>query len=67
MSNLTQQGAITYVGGYYRNSARANIDQNWGDRLSLGLQTFYSTQRDAGANQDGGNAASSASRARRRS
>jgi TonB-linked SusC/RagA family outer membrane protein len=54
VSNLTQQGAITYVGGYYRNSARANIDHNWGDRLSLGLQTFYSTQRDAGANQDGG-------------
>ena len=55
VSNLTQQGAITYVGGYYRNSVRANIDHRWGDRLSLGLQSFYSTQRDAGANQDGGN------------
>ena len=55
VSNLTNQGAIKGVGGYYRNSVRANIDQRFGDRLSLALQSFYSTQRDEGANQDGGN------------
>jgi hypothetical protein len=45
VSNLTNQGSIRYLGGYNRNSARANIDHRFGDRLSLGLQTFYSTQR----------------------
>jgi TonB-linked SusC/RagA family outer membrane protein len=54
VSNLTQQGAIRYVGGYYRNSVRANIDHRFGDNLNIGLQSFYSTQRDAGANQDAG-------------
>jgi TonB-linked SusC/RagA family outer membrane protein len=55
VSNLTNQGAIKYVGGYYRNSARANIDHRFGDQLSMSLNTFYSTQRDAGSNQEGGN------------
>ena len=56
VSNLTNQGAIKGVRGYYRNAVRANIDQRFGDQVSLGLQSFYSTQRDAGANQDNGGA-----------
>ncbi len=57
VSNLTNQGSLRYLGGYYRNSVRANIDQRWRDNLSLALQTFYSTQRSQGDNQDfgGGN------------
>ena len=57
VSNLTQQGSIRYLGGYYRNSARANIDQRFGDRLTLSLTTFYSANRSQGDNQDfgGGN------------
>lgn len=58
LSNLTNQGSIRYLGGYTRNGVRANIDQAFGSKLSLGLQTFYSTQRSQGDNQDfgGGNA-----------
>ena len=57
VANLTNQGSLRYLGGYYRNSVRANIDQRWRDNLSLALQTFYSTQRSQGDNQDfgGGN------------
>lgn len=57
VANLTNQGSLRYLGGYYRNSVRANIDQRWRDNLSLALHTFYSTQRSQGDNQDfgGGN------------
>jgi TonB-linked SusC/RagA family outer membrane protein len=57
VSNLTQQGAIRHLGGFYRNSARANIDQRFGDRVTLSLNTFYAATRSQGDNQDfgGGN------------
>jgi len=54
VANLTHQGAMTYLGGYYRNSVRANIDQRWRDNLNLGIQTFFSTTRSQGDNQDNG-------------
>jgi TonB-linked SusC/RagA family outer membrane protein len=57
VANLTNQGSLRYLGGYYRNSVRANIDQRFRDNLNMTLQTFYSTQRSQGDNQDfgGGN------------
>ena len=53
-SNLSHQGSLTYLGGYYRNGVRANIDQRWRDNLSLNIQTFYSATRSQGENQDNG-------------
>lgn len=55
VSNLTNQGSIRYLGGYYRNAVRANIDQRFGDQVTLTLNTFYSTQRSYGDNQDANN------------
>jgi TonB-dependent SusC/RagA subfamily outer membrane receptor len=52
VSNLTNQGAFRFLGGYVRNGVRANIDQRFSDRLSLSLQTFYSATRSSGDNQD---------------
>jgi len=52
VSNLTNQGSIRYLGGYYRNALRANIDQRFGDKVSLTLNSFYSANRSQGDNQD---------------
>ncbi len=52
VSNLTNQGAFRFLGGYVRNGVRANIDQRFRDNLSLSLQTFYSATRSSGDNQD---------------
>lgn len=48
-----QQGAVRFVDGYSRNSARLNVDQSVSDKLSLSLSTYYAQTRDAGT--DGGN------------
>lgn len=58
VSNLTQQGSIRYLGGFYRNTVRANIDQRWSEKLSLAIQSSYTASRSQGDNQDfgGGNA-----------
>ncbi len=50
--NLVQQGAIKYLGGFVRNSARVNIDQRFGDRISANINTFYSQSTDHGAQLD---------------
>lgn len=49
LGNLTQQGAIQGMGGFKRNSARVNIDQRFGDRISFNVNTFYSQSQDQGA------------------
>jgi TonB-linked SusC/RagA family outer membrane protein len=49
LGNLTQQGAIQAMGGFVRNSARVNVDQRFGDRISLNINTFYSQSQDHGA------------------
>lgn len=52
LGNLTQQGAVQYLGGFVRNSARVNLDQRFGDRLSANINTFYSQSADHGSNLD---------------
>jgi TonB-linked SusC/RagA family outer membrane protein len=51
-ANLTQQGAIRYIGGFVRNSARVNVDQRFGERVSMNVNTFFSQTQDHGANID---------------
>lgn len=52
LGNLTQQGAIQGLGGFVRNSARVNVDQRLGDRISANINTFYSQSEDHGAQLD---------------
>ncbi len=52
LGNLTQQGAVKYIGGFVRNSARVNVDQRFSDRISLNINSFYSQTIDRGANID---------------
>lgn len=52
LGNLTQQGAIQGMGGFTRNSARVNVDQRFGDRISFNINTFYSQSEDHGAQLD---------------
>ena len=49
-----QAGAFQYLRGYERGSARLNLDQLIGTKLSFTGTTYYSTQRDDGTNQQGG-------------
>ena len=44
--NSTQQGAVRYLSGYRRNSARVNVDQRFSDKLTGTLNTFYAQTRD---------------------
>ena len=50
LGNLVQQGAIQGMGGFLRNSARLNVDQRFGDRISANVNTFYSEDMDHGSN-----------------
>jgi len=52
LGNLTQQGAIKFIGGFVRNSARVNVDQRFGDRVSGNINSFYSQTVDHGGNID---------------
>lgn len=54
LGNLTQQGAVQFLGGFVRNSARVNVDQRWGDRFSANINSYYSQTVDHGANLEGG-------------
>jgi TonB-linked SusC/RagA family outer membrane protein len=49
-----QAGAFEFLRGYERGSARLNLDQLIGTKLSFTGTTYYSTQRDDGTNQQGG-------------
>ena len=55
LSNLKQQGAITFLDGFSRNSARVNIDQRFGDRLSANINSYFSQTVDHAAQLDDGN------------
>jgi TonB-linked SusC/RagA family outer membrane protein len=46
IANLSQQGAVQYMGGFVRNSARVNMDQRFGDRFSANLNSYYSQSID---------------------
>ena len=49
-----QSGAFQFLRGYERGSARLNLDQLIGSKLSFTGTTYYSTQREDGGNQQGG-------------
>jgi TonB-linked SusC/RagA family outer membrane protein len=51
-----QAGAFEFLRGYERGSARLNLDQLIGSKLSFTGTTYYSTQREDGSNQQGGGA-----------
>jgi TonB-linked SusC/RagA family outer membrane protein len=52
IGNLTQQGPVQFMGGFVRNSARVNVDQRFGDRLSGNINSFYSQVVDHGGHLD---------------
>ena len=54
IGNLTQQGAVQFMGGFVRNSARVNVDQRFGDRISANINSYYSQVVDQGAQLEGG-------------
>ncbi|GAC1412943.1 MAG: TonB-dependent receptor [Gemmatimonadaceae bacterium] len=54
LGNLTQQGAVQFIGGFLRNSARVNVDQRWGERISANINSYYSQTVDHGAQLEGG-------------
>ena len=54
IGNLTQQGAVQFLGGFVRNSARVNVDQRFGDRVTANINSYYSQTIDHGAQFDNG-------------
>ena len=52
LANSQQQGAITDMEGFARNSGRVNLDQRFGDRISGNINTYYSETTDHGAHLD---------------
>ncbi len=52
VANLSQEGAIRALPGFNRNSARINVDQRFGDRVSGNVNTYYSESIDHGAQLD---------------
>ena len=52
ISNLVQEGAVTFLPGFTRNSARVNIDQRFSDRVSANINSYYSQTIDHAANFD---------------
>ena len=52
VSNFVQEGAVRFLPGFVRNSARINVDQRFGDRLTSSLNTFYSQSVDHASNFD---------------
>jgi TonB-linked SusC/RagA family outer membrane protein len=56
VSDTRQAGAFEFLDGYKRNTARLNVDQLIGNKVSLQATTFYSASTEDGGNQDGGTA-----------
>jgi len=46
ISNFVQQGALEFLEGFVRNSARVNVDQRFGDRVSANVNSYYSQTVD---------------------
>ena len=57
VSGLDQGGAIKYLNGFQRQTARLNLDQRIGSRWTASLTTFYARgQKDGWFQEDGGSA-----------
>jgi len=52
ISNFVQQGAIEHIEGFVRNSARVNVDQRFGDRITANVNSYYSQTIDHAAHLD---------------
>lgn len=52
--NLSQEGAIRGFNGFFRNSARLNLDHQFSERWSLQMRSGYSRTTQDGLNQAGG-------------
>ncbi|HEY4733740.1 MAG TPA: SusC/RagA family TonB-linked outer membrane protein [Gemmatimonadaceae bacterium] len=52
LSNFVQEGAVKDMAGFTRNSARVNVDQRFGDRISANVNSYYSSTIDHGSNFD---------------
>ena len=51
-----QAGAFEYLEGFNRTTGRLNLDQAFGDKVTVQATSFYSVQEDDGANQESGTA-----------
>lgn len=54
VSSLRQAGAIRFLDGFERYSARLNVDQRVGSAWSISLRSFYSRNYQDGFQEDGG-------------
>ena len=54
LSYLRQAGAIRYLDGFTRYTARLNLDQSIGGNVQLALRTFLSRGNSDGLSQEGG-------------
>lgn len=55
ISNTGQTGSIRGLTGLKRNTVRLNLSQQFAQKFTVGLNTFYSRVGQDGLNQDGGN------------
>jgi TonB-linked SusC/RagA family outer membrane protein len=53
VSNTTQQGSIQYLKGLKRNTVRLNVSQNFAQKWTVAVNTFYSRLDQDGLNQSG--------------
>jgi len=53
VSNTTQQGSIKFLQGLKRNTVRLNVTQNFAQKWTVALNTFYSRLDQDGLNQSG--------------
>ncbi|HET9453774.1 MAG TPA: SusC/RagA family TonB-linked outer membrane protein [Gemmatimonadaceae bacterium] len=54
-SNYIEEGAIKFLDGYKRQSARLNVDQEVGEDWTFGVRTFYSRNWSDGGNFENNN------------
>ncbi|HEY3113653.1 MAG TPA: SusC/RagA family TonB-linked outer membrane protein [Gemmatimonadaceae bacterium] len=52
LSNFAQEGAVKFLPGFTRNSARVNVDQRFGDRVTANVNSYYSSTIDHASNFD---------------
>jgi len=57
ISGLDQGGAIKYLSGFQRNTARLNLDQRIGPRWTASLTSFFARGQKDGFNQEDGGSA----------
>jgi TonB-linked SusC/RagA family outer membrane protein len=49
-----QKGAFEFLDGYSRTTGRLNLDQRFGEKLTMQATSFYSVQSEDGGNQENG-------------